>query len=245
MMGLVRAEFLLLMRFHGALAMACVAVLIAGGLPFLLQPARSSDLVVPIAVLTQASIRTAQLALITATALVGGTHFRDGHLSTAVLAVPRRMSLLAAQGIAAALWAIPAATITSTIAVVVAHTLGTPAMPVPEDPAGLPSIEPVVSAVLMTTAYLLLMMLFAWGLTLLLRRAWVSAAVICALCSLVPVLSMMIPAIGVLPGGAGVALLSHHPVEIPGGHPWWLVMWAVVGVAAGSVAMIRRDVDGG
>ncbi|MDN6303196.1 MAG: hypothetical protein L0J57_09140 [Brachybacterium sp.] len=245
MTGIIRAALLQIARSRGILAATLTAVLIAGGLPLILQPPGHGADGAPAAVLTQATIRTAQLALITAASLVGGTQFRDGHHGTAVLAVPRRGRLLTAQGIAAAVWAVPAATITAVTAVVLTHALGAPAMADADETPGASLLGPGASVASAVTMYLLLMMVLAWGLALLLRRAWASAAALCTLCAVVPVLSMMIPAIGVLPGGAGVALLSHHPAEIPGGHPWWLVMWAVAGVAAGSVAMIRRDVDGG
>ena len=54
----------------------------------------------------------------------------------------------------------------------------------PTDPGG-SLLGPGASVASAVTMYLLLMMVLAWGLALLLRRAWASAAALCTLCAVV------------------------------------------------------------
>ncbi|MGO1286518.1 MAG: hypothetical protein ACTHUU_15500 [Brachybacterium sp.] len=231
MIGVLRAELSGVTGSRSIVAGVLLAFAVAAMFPVVLQPPGDVPAMVPAAMLSEGALRAAQLPLLAAAALVGGRHFQDGQFATTLCAVPRRGILVLAQAAVALVWSITAAAGTALLAVVAARSTGAQASLAPDPP------------VLDSTAYLVLMMLLAWGTTLLLRRSWAAMALLGALCATVPVLSMMIPPAGILPGGAGVELLTPGGIDLLGSSAIWLGGWALVAAGAGAASVLLRDAE--
>ncbi|GGS77820.1 ABC transporter permease subunit [Nonomuraea spiralis] len=221
--------FLLMVGLGGAISAASKAT--ADG-----QPIPGDD-----AVMTSLTgMMLASLSIATLGVLVISSEYRTGGIRTSLMAVPRRMSLLAGKIVVFTVTALVVCTVAAAAAVAVGLAILRPASV---------DMGAAVQSVLGAGLYLTVCGLFGLGLGTLVRHTPGALVSAIALMLVLPQLT------GVLPGQWGKTIADHFTtnagmevvLDQPGNPlgPWSglgvYALWVAVAVVAGAVLMQRRD----